>query len=205
MGYEGLYEVSNLGNVRSLDRASRRRDGSFYRWLTGAVKVQSVSKFGYYTVCLSKKGVVRVRPVHALVCDAFLGPCPKGKERMHIDGNCKNNNVLNFRFGTHRENMIDAKSCKLSNDDRKEIKALWQNGKPLSAIAGMFGISTSHTYVLATQKRRYPKRHRKAPVKTRKGVPCSFPKNYAGDRSVRIRPFADAAVSRRWLEEKNNG
>lgn len=73
-GYEGLYEVSDLGRVRSLDRIIRS-NGRVHR-ITGRVLVLCGDKDGYPKIKLSKNGRITMKFVHRLVADAFLPPPP---------------------------------------------------------------------------------------------------------------------------------
>lgn len=64
----------------------------------------------YYVVDLrenSGKGKVATRYVHRLVLEAFIGPCPKGMECRHLDGNATNNRLTNLQWGTRAENDAD--------------------------------------------------------------------------------------------------
>lgn len=93
VGYEGLYEVSNLGKVRSVSRGNRK----------GRVRVLYQSG-RYLDVVLSKEGKHKTHDVHRLVAMAFI-PNPNNKAQIdHIDGNSINNNVTNLRWATPKEN-----------------------------------------------------------------------------------------------------
>lgn len=99
-GYEGLYEVSNRGRVRSLPRkdfAGRR--------LKGRILAPGTKSNGYLSVNLSfgeKKNI----HIHDLVTSAFLGKKPKGHEVNHIDYDRSNNRVENLEYVTHSENVL---------------------------------------------------------------------------------------------------
>lgn len=103
-GYEGSYQVSSLGRVRSLDRKCWLGN----RWgnMKGRVLAQPLSgKYKYRTVAL---GAGNTAYVHRLVLEAFVGPCPEGMEACHFpDRDPSNNRLENLRWGTHRENMDD--------------------------------------------------------------------------------------------------
>jgi hypothetical protein len=92
VGYEGRYEVSDFGNVRSLDRlAPHGRHPGFMQRKSG-----KLLKLGYHQgrprVGLpDAQGKIRMRPVHKLVAAAFLGPCPPGMFVLHWDDDPKNN------------------------------------------------------------------------------------------------------------------
>jgi hypothetical protein len=105
VGYEGLYEVSNTGLVRSLDR--KVEDRRSVRSYKGRLRIQVVSQSGHHTVQLSKDAQPLTRFVHRMVLEAFVGPCPDGMEGCHNDGNPGNNHVSNLRWDTRSSNMLD--------------------------------------------------------------------------------------------------
>lgn len=100
-GYEGAYEVSDLGRVRSVARtgATRRIPQRILR--------QSVGTHGYPKVTLQKGLRGKSHTVHSLVALAFLGPRPGGMEVRHMDGNRLNPASSNLRYGTPSENKRD--------------------------------------------------------------------------------------------------
>lgn len=102
-GYEGLYQVSNLGRVKSLDR--RDRCGRFKE---GKIKSICDNGNGYCVVNLKVDGEQKSRTVHRLVATAFI-PNPKNlPEINHIDGNKKNNTMSNLEWCDRSENVIHA-------------------------------------------------------------------------------------------------
>lgn len=101
-GYEGRYEVSDLGNVRSLDRI--RSHGR--RWRGRTLKPYPMPR-GYLMVNLWLDNTQRIWLVHRLVLLVFVGPAPEGMEGLHRDGDNTNNNLSNLRWGTHSENQLD--------------------------------------------------------------------------------------------------
>lgn len=111
-GYEGLYQVSDRGNVASLD----------YR-CTGARHLLSlgVLPIGYPVVVLCKDKKQKTAYVHRLVAEAFLEK-PDGKcEVNHIDSCRSNNNVENLEWVTHSENMVHAHKA-----GRASCEAAWK-------------------------------------------------------------------------------
>lgn len=107
-GYEGLYQVSNLGRVKSLSRK-----GSVSERI---LKVSTDSQ-GYKRVKLSKEGIVKCYGVHQLLAIAFLGHEPNSYEGLivdHIDNNPLNNNLENLQLISHRENCSKDKNNKTS-------------------------------------------------------------------------------------------
>lgn len=110
-GYDGLYQVSDMGRVKSLDRYT---DYGMSKGIVAFRKGVIMKPFinnagnGYECVKLSKFGVKTIFSVHRLVAIAFL-PNPDNKTEVnHIDGNTRNNKVYNLEWCTHSENMKHA-------------------------------------------------------------------------------------------------
>lgn len=103
--YEGIYEVSDHGRVRSLDHVGRYRDGT--RLNRGRVLKPDAKKYGHQYVNLSRDRRRAKAYVHRLVLLAFIGPAPAGAEACHNDGNASNNRLDNLRWDTHSENNRD--------------------------------------------------------------------------------------------------
>lgn len=105
-GYEGIYQVSNLGNVKSLPRTlPHSRFGT--RTYKGKSRSLIPDKDGYRMVLLYKNGTCKGFRVHRLVADAFIGDCGEDFVVMHLDDNTSNNCVSNLRIGTMKENLED--------------------------------------------------------------------------------------------------
>ena len=100
VGYEGIYEVSSLGRVRSLDRIDARG------WKRRQVILCPGLVRGYYRVVLHNK-TGATKKVHRLVLEAFCGPCPAGFETRHRDGCWTNNHLFNLQWGSKAENLAD--------------------------------------------------------------------------------------------------
>lgn len=92
-GYEGLYQASNLGNIRSLPRNATK----------GKLLSFSKSKNGYYHIILSKNNNQKTFNVHRLIMLTFYGK--SNLQIDHIDGNKQNNNLNNLEYVTNSENM----------------------------------------------------------------------------------------------------
>ncbi len=105
-GYEGIYEVSDLGRVRSIDRVTTARDGRSMRW-TGRVLSLGYKPAGYPCVKLSRNNVHTSFDVHFLVTLAFLGRRPLGHEVRHLNGDARDARLENLTYGTHSENNLD--------------------------------------------------------------------------------------------------
>lgn len=111
VGYEGLYEVSDMGRVRSVDRLVWR-DGAQYSKphqvpKPGRLKAIHVQQLGYVGVMLWKDGEVSNHRVHRLVLEAFVGAAPEGTETLHGNGIRHDNRLANLRWGTWAENYAD--------------------------------------------------------------------------------------------------
>ena len=107
-GYEGLYEVSNQGRVKSLP--GKRWNGQAVHEFKGRIlRLQCASR--YFSVCLSIGGKVKCVKGHQLIADAFLSPCPglQGKKRGcyhidHINNDPRDNRASNLQWLPRYEN-----------------------------------------------------------------------------------------------------
>lgn len=121
VSYEGHYEVSNQGRIRSLDRIlPHGRYGQ--RRTPGKLMSGGRNTNGRLQVHLSD-GVnpTRYRQVHCLVYEAFVGPVPDGLEVCHDNGDPLDNRVTNLRVDTHSGNM---------RDKRRHGTLAWQDACP---------------------------------------------------------------------------
>lgn len=104
VGWEGYYEVSDQGRVRSLDRTVVARNRQIR--LRGQLRKTSTGR-PYPMVVLSRPGVRTTESVHALVLTAFVGPRPEGNEACHGIGGPTDNRLSNLRWDTLHENNLD--------------------------------------------------------------------------------------------------
>ena len=134
VGYEGYYQVSNLGRVKSVERLIEYKDGR--KRLYPSVFINDRDKEGFSRITtLKKDNKGKTFSVHGLVMRAFIGDSPKGFEICHIDGNYKNNSLNNLRYDTTSENRIDnyryggkSSKGKLSIDDVLNIREKYSEG-----------------------------------------------------------------------------
>lgn len=123
VGFEGLYEVSDHGRVRSLDREIE----CMSRWGTPVRKMMKGRLLRTPTCgSLRKHRVVSLGRgnwtfVHRLVLFAFVGPCPDGFECRHLDGDGGNNKLANLTWGSRNENIADRKQLGEENPARGEM------------------------------------------------------------------------------------
>jgi hypothetical protein len=129
------YEVSSTGFVRS------KRTGKVLAFNTKR------GNHPYQRVHLCHNGKSRYLLVHRLVLEAFVGPCPDGKQALHLDNNPKNNHLTNLRWGTVEENhsTINRRGgangrSKLTEDD---VYYILQSSKPHADLARTFNVSST--------------------------------------------------------------
>lgn len=159
-GLEKHYEVSNLGNIRSLPRITTgiRKDGSLStQRRPGKIISPYVSKQGYLTVALKIDGVRKKYLLHRLVAATFVSGYSKELTVNHINGIKTDNTAENLEWVTLEENtrlqwktgLVDLRGekhplSKISNTEALRIKNL--SGRSVTDIAEEFGISTSLVY-----------------------------------------------------------
>lgn len=113
LGFEGFYEVSEQGGVRSVARQVVDSRGRLRRLKSRVLSARVHD--GYPYVHLSRGAIGVSRAVHVLLAEAFLGPRPVGHEVRHSDGNRSNCTVGNLAWGTPSENQRDRENHGTSN------------------------------------------------------------------------------------------
>lgn len=108
VGFEGVYEGSNLGRVRSLDRMVKRGSGSMA--ISGRVMSPSEAGKGYRKVALCSSERQVHRYVHEMVLEAFVSPRPLGQESAHGNGKRDDNRLENLRWDTRSGNHADKRA-----------------------------------------------------------------------------------------------
>ena len=157
VGYEGHYEVSDLGRVRSVARVITRvmADGSVqHQRRPEKIMRQSTHGDQWYarvTLCVDYQR--KTVSVHTLVLEAFVGPAPKNMECRHLDGNFLNARLENLEWGTHLENENDKDvhgtrvfgsrigTSVLNESSIKHIRAEHARGKKQRHLASIFNVS----------------------------------------------------------------
>jgi hypothetical protein len=156
-GYEGLYEVSDHGRVRSLDRLqdARNRYGAMTRLLKGGIIKPSAHRdWGHQRVGLRRNGKKQRFMVHRLVGLVFLPPAPPEKPLvLHRDGNPANNHVSNLYWGDNKENSQDAVAhgtivrgeqsthAKLTEKQVLDIREKHGRGATYRGLARQYGVT----------------------------------------------------------------
>ena len=164
-GYEGMYQVSNTGRVKSLDRKTTCK----YR---PTIKGRELSKIntsngGYKKVFLWKNNKGKGIQIHRLVLLAFKGPSEL--ETRHLDGNPLNNHLDNLKYGTPKENASDQRrhgtyapppklrgeeitNCKFTNMIVRRIREYLNVGFSIRRLAKDF--NTSQVTIINIKHRR---------------------------------------------------
>lgn len=160
-GYEGSYEVSDRGRVRSLDRKVpqvSRWGEPMWRRLRGQILKPEPYPRGYQRVHLGTRGKWFV---HQLVMLAFVGPCPDGLEVCHGHGNASDNRLINLRYDTHLENCQDTRryggmprgekhhAAKLTKHD---VLAIRSSSEPAMVLAERYGLAWRYIWEIRTRK-----------------------------------------------------
>lgn len=105
-GYEGMYQVSNMGRVKSLPRVVPH--GSSKTTIRERILRPGINRRGYRSVVLRREGKSITREVHVLVASAFLGKRTEKDEQIrHLNGIPTDNRAGNLAYGTRSQNQID--------------------------------------------------------------------------------------------------
>ena len=151
-GYEGHYQVSSAGQVRSLKRGGR-------------LMSPAVSRTGYHQVNLYLEGRVKHFYEHRLVAAAFIRPIPDGMEVNHKDGDKSNNDVKNLEIVTSEENLRHAREtglmpsggerspvAKLTEEAVREIRRSKDHRERAAEVADRFGVCERTIYGIWERK-----------------------------------------------------
>lgn len=140
VGYEGLYEVSNFGRVKSLVRSMYdiNKKAVIDRKREKLLK-QHIHKSGYWVVCLTKGGRLKHIYTHRLVAEAFLGGHSPTDVVNHKDLDKTNCHIDNLEYVSFRGNIQHAwengvERSALTQEDVLEIKRRFRNGETTESI-----------------------------------------------------------------------
>ncbi len=112
VNYEKYYQVSNLGNIRSLDRIVKRNNRNYLR--KGKILLKSINNLGYETIGLTINSKTINYRVHRLVAEAFIINYSQLRCVNHLDGNKTNNSVSNLEWCSYSDNSKHAYHNKLN-------------------------------------------------------------------------------------------
>ena len=148
LGFQGRYEVSNKGRVRSLQYRGHEK-----------VNVMKASKnyAGYHVVTLGKER--KQYRVHCLVLEAFVGARPDGMQGCHNDSDKNNNALSNLRWDTPKGNASDREdicgeknpNARLSNEKAAEIRLRRLNGETCTSLAKEFNVTPTRVCQIAKE------------------------------------------------------
>lgn len=154
LGYEGFYEISNMGRVRALFCTT-----NFHK-LNRILKPWLV-KAGYLQVHLKRPGEKRkAHFIHRMLLEAFVSPRPPKCEVRHLNGSRSDNTLSNLAWGTHKENaedMLKHGHCstgekqwnsKLTEVQVKSIRELYASGFSVAEIAENFEARPSNVWAI---------------------------------------------------------
>jgi hypothetical protein len=139
LGFEDIYEVSDQGNVRSLDRVSvsEKRSSQIIKGRALKPRVNK-NRNSQTTVCLWQNGKDFYIPISNIVLKAFVGMPEEGQEAAHNNGDATDNRLINLRWATHYDNIQDKTrhgtqpkgskngAAKLTEEDVSQIRSLYK-------------------------------------------------------------------------------
>lgn len=159
-GYEGQYEASNIGRVKSLPNTAHKA--------TIILSPIRHHKGGYLMVNLHKAGRSKNHFVHRLVLASHVGPCPAGMEGCHNDGDPENNALANLRWDTSAANNADRRRhgrrlaprgeshpcARLTDEQVRAIRDEPSVRGSGVALARRFGVTPNTVYRIRSGRRR---------------------------------------------------
>jgi len=168
IGYDGLYQVSNIGSIKSVQRFYCR-GGKFMIPVKECVRKLTLEKHGYLRVGLSIDGKMSNFMAHVLVAEAFIGPKPSDKHEVnHINGVKTDNRPENLEWVTRSENLFHAyrigikkqeglrgeknSMSKLTKKEVLEIRGM-AGAHSNKSIAKKFSLSFQHVGDIVNRKR----------------------------------------------------
>jgi hypothetical protein len=169
IGYEGLYQISNFGKVRSLDRKVN------HPWVKVAIKkgkmMKTGIKNGYAVILLQKNGIEKHYLIHRLVALHFI-PNPENKPEVnHKNGNKLDNRATELEWATRKENHqhalntglnyfrlkglrgTESPNAKLNDEIVRDIRLKFSSGKEtVMNLAKKYGIDRSTIYYIIKRR-----------------------------------------------------
>jgi hypothetical protein len=153
-GFEDQYEISNLGNLRSIDRIVKHYIDGFTRRYKGSNKKIRPDKDGYLRCTLKKDGKSYHFRVHRLVADAFISNERQLKIVNHLNGIKTDNRVENLEWCNHSDNVIHAVSNRLIETKLTDEQAIEIFNSKLSnrKLGEQFKINSSIVWRIKNKK-----------------------------------------------------
>ena len=152
--YEGLYQISNHGNVKSLTRKVKCKNGKF-RIIREKILTPMTTKNGYLTVNLWKNNSSKTYLIHRLVAEAFI-PNPENKPEVnHKDTYKWTNYTSNLEWNTRPENTIHSYKMKLRENQKKKISNMNKKLKSKKVAQYDLNMNLIKTFPSASEAARY--------------------------------------------------
>ena len=159
------YEVSDMGDVRSIERSISLKCGQVRKYKGREIKGRSYNQYGHPKVHIrDKNGNAVLRYIHNLVAETFIGERPEGMETAHNDGDPSNNRLDNIRYcsakennadkllhGTHMKGNTHPKRI-LSQEDVDYIRNCLRKGENQNNLAKQFGVARTTISAIATER-----------------------------------------------------
>jgi hypothetical protein len=160
-GYEGLYQISSDGRVKSISPHTIQQFGKFI------IRKVHTEKSGYVLISLKKNNQSRRFRIHQLVANAFIPNPLKLPQVNHKDGNKQNNYVNNLEWSTARNNLQhaidtglrkfykgeDHHCAKLTQKDADKIRKLYNSGMRVIDISRIYKMSAAPISMIVHNKR----------------------------------------------------
>lgn len=119
--FEGMYQISNMGNVRSLNRVTYNKNGTKVNRV-GKIKKQTIDNLGYFHVRLSKDSQTKTFRIHQLVAQAFIDNPNNYRCINHIDEDKTNNSIENLEWCSSKYNLeYSGNTKKACNSNKKQV------------------------------------------------------------------------------------
>jgi hypothetical protein len=144
VGFEGRYEVSDLGRIRSLQ----------FRSVGGLSLMKPTKNYaGYHVISLGSNPKRQFR-LHVLILEAFVGPRPTGMHGCHGRDDKDDNRLVNLRWDTPKRNIAERQSfdgeknpnARISDTQREEIRQRLLKGEQAKALAPLYGLTRTRIY-----------------------------------------------------------